>query len=192
MFKPLLTRILNHLITQNSWARVGLQPFSGQTVAIHLGPANANLTILENGGLAMAGESAIDDASISLSPSLALRILAKDAAASSQVKITGNTELAKALAKVLQGMRWDYEEDLSKIIGDIPATQANAFAKKAYSEAKSKVINVTEMLTEYWQEENPLIAKKRHVEAFVKDVDQLRDDVERLEKRIEKLKHALI
>lgn len=192
MFKPLLTRILNHLITQNNWARGELQPFSGQTVTIHLGPTNANLTILENGGLAMAGESALSDASISLSPSLALRILAKDVSASNQVQITGNTELAKALAKVLQGMRWDYEEDLSKIIGDIPATQANAFAKKTFSEAKSKVINMTEMLTEYWQEENPLIAKKRHVEAFVKDVDQLRDDVERLEKRIEKLKHALI
>jgi ubiquinone biosynthesis protein UbiJ len=192
MFKPLLTRILNHLITQNNWARGELQPFSGQTVTIHLGPTNANLTILENGGLAMAGESALSDASISLSPSLALRILAKDVSASNQVQITGNTELAKALAKVLQGMRWDYEEDLSKIIGDIPATQANTFAKKTFSEAKSKVINMTEMLTEYWQEENPLIAKKRHVEAFVKDVDQLRDDVERLEKRIEKLKHALI
>jgi ubiquinone biosynthesis protein UbiJ len=192
MFKPLLTRILNHLITQNNWARGELQPFSGQTVTIHLGPTNANLTILENGGLAMAGESTLSDASISLSPSLALRILAKDVSASNQVQITGNTELAKALAKVLQGMRWDYEEDLSKIIGDIPATQANAFAKKTFSEAKSKVINMTEMLTEYWQEENPLIAKKRHVEAFVKDVDQLRDDVERLEKRIEKLKHALI
>ncbi len=192
MFKPLLTRMLNHLITQNNWARGELQPFSGQTVTIHLGPTNANLTILENGGLAMAGESALSDASISLSPSLALRILAKDVSASNQVQITGNIELAKALAKVLQGMRWDYEEDLSKIIGDIPATQANAFAKKTFSEAKSKVINMTEMLTEYWQEENPLIAKKRHVEAFVKDVDQLRDDVERLEKRIEKLKHALI
>jgi ubiquinone biosynthesis protein UbiJ len=161
-------------------------------VTVHLGPTNANLTILENGGLAMAGESALSDASISLSPSLALRILAKDVSASNQVQITGNTELAKALAKVLQGMRWDYEEDLSKIIGDIPATKANAFAKKTFSEAKSKVINMTEMLTEYWQEENPLIAKKRHVEAFVKDVDQLRDDVERLEKRIEKLKNALI
>jgi ubiquinone biosynthesis accessory factor UbiJ len=192
MFKPLLTRMLNHLITQNNWARGELHPFSGQTVTIHLGPTNANLTILENSGLAMAGESALSDASISLSPSLALRILAKDVSASNQVQITGNTELAKALAKVLQGMRWDYEEDLSKIIGDIPATQANAFAKKTFSEAKSKVINMTEMLTEYWQEENPLIAKKRHVEAFVKDVDQLRDDVERLEKRIEKLKHALI
>jgi ubiquinone biosynthesis protein UbiJ len=51
---------------------------------------------------------------------------------------------------------------------------------------------MTEMLTEYWQEENPLIAKKRHVENFVEEVDHLRDDVDRLEKRIEKLKHALI
>lgn len=192
MFKPLLTRILNHLIEQNNWARAELQPYSGQSVAIHLGPAKAQLTILENGGLAMGGESTISDASISLSPSLALRILAKDEAANNQIKITGNMELAKALAKVLQGMRWDYEEDLSNIIGDIPATQANAFAKKTLAEAKSQMINVTEMLTEYWQEENPLIAKKRHVETFIKEVDQLRDDVERLEKRIEKLKHALI
>ena len=167
-------------------------PLSGKTVAIHLGPASANLTILENGGLAISGESSTCDASISLSPSLALRILANDTSAANQVQITGNMELAKTLAKVLQGMQWDYEDDLSKIIGDIPATQVNTFAKKTFYEAKSKVINVTEMLSEYWQEENPIIAKKRHVESFIKEVDQLRDDVERLEKRIEKLKHALI
>jgi ubiquinone biosynthesis protein UbiJ len=139
MLKPLLTRILNHLITQNSWARTELQPYSGQTVAIHLGPLQANLTILENGGLAMAGESAIDDASISLSPTLALRILAKDTEASSQVQVNGNTELAKVLAKVLQGIRWDYEEDLSNIIGDIPATQTNAFAKKPFRKQSQKL-----------------------------------------------------
>jgi ubiquinone biosynthesis accessory factor UbiJ len=192
MFKPLLTRILNHLITQNSWSRNELLPLSGKTVAIHLGPAIANLTILEDGGLAMAGESSTPDASISLPPSLALRILAKDTSAFSQVQISGEIKLAKTLAKVLQDIRWDYEEDLSKIVGDIPATQVNALAKKTFSAAKSQVINMTEMLTEYWQEESPLIAKKRHVDAFVKEVDQLRDDVERLEKRLEKLKHALI
>jgi ubiquinone biosynthesis protein UbiJ len=43
------------------------------------------------------------------------------------------------------------------------------------------------MLTEYWQEEQPLIAKKRHVEKFIQEVDQLRDDVARLEKRLAKL-----
>ena len=43
------------------------------------------------------------------------------------------------------------------------------------------------MASEYWQEEKPLIAKKRHVEQFNNDVDTLRADVERTEKRLEKL-----
>ena len=52
---------------------------------------------------------------------------------------------------------------------------------------KQQAVNFAEMAAEYWQEESPLIAKKRHVEDFVKKVDVLRDDVERLEKRLAKL-----
>ena len=187
MLKPLLTRLLNHLIVQNQWARGELLPFSGKTVAFNMPPANASLTILEDGGLAMAGEASEADASIYLSPSLALRLLAKDAEAMSQVRIEGDAELAKTLAKVLQGIKWDYEEDLSKVVGDISANKASAFAKNTAREAKQQAINFAEMATEYWQEENPLIAKKRHVEDFVQKVDVLRDDVERLEKRLAKL-----
>lgn len=187
MFKPLLTRLLNHLITQNQWARAELLPWAGQTVQFNMPPAKASLTILENGGLAMAGETLECDASISLSPSLAIRLLAKDPAATSQIRIEGNTELASTLAKVLQGMRWDYEEDLSQVIGDIPATKISDLSKHVIGTAKTQAIKLTEMVAEYWQEEQPLIAKKRHVEAFVQEVDNLRDDTERLEKRIAKL-----
>ena len=187
MFKPLLTRLLNHLITQNQWARAQLLPFAGKTVQFNIPPAKASLTILENGGLAMAGETAQSDASVSLSPSLALRLLAQDPAATSQIRIEGDTELASTLAKTLQSMRWDYEEDLSQLIGDIPATKISSLSKHAIQTAKAQAINLTEMVAEYWQEEQPLIAKKRHVEAFVQDVDKLRDDAERLEKRIAKL-----
>ena len=187
MFKPLLTRVLNHLVTQNQWARGELLPFSGKTVRFNMPPASANLTILEDGGLAMAGETLHADASIYLSPSLALRLLAKDSDAMSQVRIEGDTELAKTLAKVLQNIKWDYEEDLSKVIGDISANKVSAFAKNTAHEAKQQAVNFAEMAAEYWQEENPLIAKKRHVEDFVQKVDVLRDDVERLEKRLAKL-----
>ena len=47
------------------------------------------------------------------------------------------------------------------------------------------------MLSEYWQEEQPMLAKKRHVQRFVSEVDVLRDDTERLAKRIEKLEAKL-
>ena len=187
MFKPLLTRLLDHLVNQNQWARNTLLPFAGKTVRFNLAPTGASLTILEDGGLAMAGETAQSDASISLTPSLALRLLAGDTSAQSQVKIEGDTELAATLAKVLRGMKWDYEEDLSRVIGDIPANKISAFAKNTAHEAKQQAVNFAEMAAEYWQEESPLIAKKRHVEDFVQKVDVLRDDVERLEKRLAKL-----
>jgi ubiquinone biosynthesis protein UbiJ len=187
MLKPLLTRLLEHLSDQNQWARQALLPFAGKTVRINLAPVNASLTILEDGGLAMAGETAQYEASISLTPSLALRLLAKDTAAQTQIKVEGDTELATALAKVLQAMKWDYEEDLSQVFGDISATKINEFGKHVVHTAKKQSINLAEMLTEYLQEEQPLIAKKRHIEKFIQEVDQLRDDTARLEKRLAKL-----
>lgn len=191
MLKPLLTRLLNHLVNQNSWAKEQLQPFGGKTVKFNIPPLGANLTILEDGGLAMAGESAQPDASITVPPSVALRLLANDDAASTLATLEGDTELAATLAKVLRGMSWEYEDDLSRLIGDVPAHQLAEFGRKAGHEIRSQGINLMQMLVEYWQEEQPLLAKKRHVESFNRDVDTLREDSERLEKRSEHLQKQI-
>lgn len=187
MFKPLITRILNHLINQNSWARQQLQPYGGKTVRFTVTPISITLVVLEDGGLAVAGDTAVPEASVSMSPSVALRLLANDEAANTLVTLDGDTELAAALSKVLRGMRWEYEEDLSRIIGDAPAYEIAQFGRKAVSATKRQAVNIAEMLSEYWQEEQPMIAKKRHVAQFVKDVDALREDAERLQKRLDKL-----
>jgi ubiquinone biosynthesis protein UbiJ len=187
MFKPIITRLLNHLINQNSWARAQLQPFGGKTVCFSIPPVSATLTVLEDGGLAMSGESATAEATITVPFPVALRLLANDEGANTLIILEGDTELAAALGKVLRGMQWEYEEDLSRLIGDAPAHEIAELGRKVFSEAKRQSVNIAEMFTEYWQEEQPLIAKKRHVEQFVKDVDTLRDDVERLDKRVEKL-----
>lgn len=187
MFKPVLTRLLHHLINQNSWARSQLQPFGGKAVRFNVPPVSATLVVLEDGGLAMAGDSAEPDAIVTIPFPVALRLLANDEAATTLATLEGDTELAATLAKVLRGMQWEYEEDLSKLIGDIPAHEIAEFGRKASAEVKKQTINLAEMLTEYWQEEQPLIAKKRHVEQFIKEVDTLREDTERLTKRLEKL-----
>lgn len=191
MLKPLLTRLLNHLINQNIWAKEQLQPFGGKTVRFSIPPISATLTVLEDGGLAIAGDSALADASVTIPLPVAFRLLANDDAAATLATLEGDTELAAALAKVLRGISWEYEEDLSKIIGDIPAHQLSEFGRKAVSEVKSQGLNLMQMLTEYWQEEQPVIAKKRHVETFNQAVDTLREDSERLEKRIEKLSEKI-
>ena len=196
MFKPIITRLLNHLINQNSWAREQLQPYGGKSVCFNIPPVSATLTVLEDGGLALAGESITGgsttaEATVTIPFPVALRLLANDEGATTLITLEGDTELATVLAKVLRNMSWEYEEDLSKIIGDAPAHEVAELGRKAFSEVKKQTLNVAEMLAEYWQEEQPLIAKKRHVEQFVKDVDALRDDAERLGKRLEKLEAKL-
>jgi ubiquinone biosynthesis protein UbiJ len=186
MLKALSTRLLQHLISQNSWANPMLQQFSGKSVLFNVSFVNATVLILEDGSLAMAGETNLADATVTIPPSLLIRLLAKDETAKRQINIEGDTHLVAELTKVLTNMRWDYEDDLSKLVGDIPANKIGGLGRQALNTAKETTINLAEMLSEYWQEENPLIAKKRHVVQFNSEVDTLRADVERFEKRLAK------
>ena len=191
MFKQLATRFLQHLTNQNNWSREHLIGFAGKVIQFDIALIKTNLLILEDGSLAIAGETAAPDAIIHITPSLALRLLAKDEAAKLQIKIDGDMHLATELSKVLQLMRWDIEEDLSHIVGDISANKIGELSRKTFSESKKQSVNLAEMLAEYWQEEKPMLAKKRHVEQFNADVDALRSDVARFEKRLEKLAKSL-
>ncbi len=191
MLKPLITRFLQHLTDQNSWSRPHLQPFAGKVVQFDFVLAKANLLILEDGSLALSGETAPPEANIHVPPSLALRLLAGDENAKMHIKIDGDAHLATEISKVLQHMHWDIEEDLSKVVGDIAAYKIGEVSKKTFTTAKQQSINAAEMLSEYWQEEKNILAKKRHVEQFNADVDTLKSDVARFSKRLSKLAKTL-
>lgn len=187
MLKPLVTRFLQHITNQNNWSRPYLAGFAGKVIRFDFMLAKANLSILEDGSLSLAGETPHIDALIHVPPSLALRLLAKDEAAKMQIRIDGDTHLATEVSKILQQMRWDIEEDLSRVVGDIAASKIGETTQKTLQATKKQATNLTEMLAEYWQEEKPLLAKKRHIEAFNHDVDSLKSDIARFEKKLKKL-----
>lgn len=196
MLKPLVTRFLQHLTNQNEWSRAHLIGFAGKVVAFDFVLLKVNLIILDDGSLAMAGESfsnqsTAPEASIYLPPSLMLRLLANDEAAKMHIKIDGDAHLATEFSKVLQNMRWDVEEDLSQFVGDIGAYKMGELSKKSFAEMRQQSKNAAEMLSEFWQEEKPILAKKRHVEQFNAEVDTLKSDVARFEKRLAKLTKSL-
>lgn len=187
MFKPLITRFLQHITNQNNWSRPYLIGFAGKVVQFDFLLFKAHLIILNDGSLSMAGDTASADAVIHLPPSLAMRLMAQDESAKMLIKIDGDTHLAAELSKILQQMRWDVEEDLSHLIGDIAANKLVAGSQKIAQETKKQTINLAEMLGEYWQEEKPTIAKKWQVEKFVQEVDTLKSDIARFEKKLKKL-----
>lgn len=177
---------LNHLLDQNSWAPEKLRGHAGRRVKLGVTPLFVTLKIDADGRFSDAtGEAA--DAEISLTPGGALRMLFDRGAAQSVAAISGDAALAGAVGQVLQGLRWDAEEDLSRLIGDIPAHQLAQSSLKLKQELGRQAWSVAGMLAEYWMQEAPLIANRHQLETFSGEVDALRDAAERLEKRLQRL-----
>jgi ubiquinone biosynthesis protein UbiJ len=76
---------------------------------------------------------------------------------------------------------------LSRIFGDIAAQRMVSAAESFSTWGKQSFDSLSRSFSEYWTEERPLIAKSTHVKQFIAEVDALRDDVERLEKRLQNL-----
>lgn len=187
MFKVAFTQLISHIQGQNTWAAGLLLPHVGQVIEFNVSLFSQRLTVLENGQLVASGEIAEPDAVVKLMPTTLLRLLAKDESAKSQINMTGDTALASTVAKIFANMRWDAADDLSQVVGDIPAEQISQFSKAAASSIVETGKNASSMVTEYLQEEAMVIVKPRHIETFNNAVDTLRADTGRLEKRIEKL-----
>ena len=190
MFNPLIQFVLQHLMQQNSWTAPLLQPYAHKTLRLDFKVAQATLTILNSGELAVAGDTAEADATIHLPPSLAMRLLRQDPLAQSLIKIEGDAALGIEVGKILSAVRWDVEEDLSKVVGDIAAYQIVQIGQQKWQRWQSQATTLGEMLAEYWQEEQPILAKKTHIEQFNRAVDQLREDADRLQQRVDRLRQA--
>ena len=68
--------------------------------------------------------------------------------------------LASAFTDVLGGLRWDVEEDLSFLVGDIAAhrlVRAGAALLAWQAQAGSRL---AQALADYWTEEQPVIASR--------------------------------
>lgn len=184
MFDAFASAPLNHLLRASVWARDALKPHAGKTAAFHCLPFITRLTVLDSGEVTSAAADAAPAVTLTLTPGLMLRIAARDDTAWRDVIIDGDTALAEVIHHLWQHLRWDIGEDLSKITGDAAAHRITESGRTLRRWARASGDNLAHSFAEYWTEEQPLIAAKQDVARFAADVDQLRDDTARLEKRI--------
>jgi len=78
------------------------------------------------------------------------------------------------------------EEDLSRVVGDIAAHRM-AQAGRRRRVPKRAAVSMAENVAEYLTEEKAVLVTPLQAAEFVREVDELRDAVERLDKRIERL-----
>lgn len=183
---PLIAAI-NHLLGQASWARAKLVPFAGHAAQIALPPFEAAFVIAEDGCISAPAPEAQLEVSISLPAATPLLALQGKDAVMRAARIEGSAEFAEVLGFVIRNLRWDAEEDLSKVVGDIAAHRIVSSTREIAAWQQQAARNFAENITEYFTEEQPLIARRIAIADFSADVDSLRDDVARLEKRLQQL-----
>ena len=186
MLPPLYLAPLNRLLRQNSWVLPRLKPFAGKTLRVESFPVTLRLRVGDNGDAVTAAPDAAPDVTIRLTPGLMLRLAARDASGWNDIAVEGDAQFAAALNGIVRNLRWDIEEDLSHVFGDIGAHRMVETGRKLDLWVRQGADNVARSFTEYWTEERPLLARRADVEQFNRDVDALRDDLARLEKRIDR------
>ena len=189
MISSLFLSATNHLLSQAGWARQRLQPHAGRTARLVLSPvAEIDFSVTNEGQLAeWSGEEA---------PEVSLRLAVADLprllvdgleTAMRHVRIEGNAELAEALGFVFRHLRWDTEEDLARLFGDIAAHRLVEGGRKVVDEGRRSLERASGNVAEYLTEESTLLVPRKALPAFAEEVVALRDAVARLDKRVARL-----
>ena len=106
---------------------------------------------------------------------------------SGKVRIEGDAEIAQAFRELLEHTRPDFEEELAQVVGDVAARRVANLARGVLDFGRRATDSLVTSAAEYLQEEGRDVPVRLEVEEFLREVDRLRDDVERLETRITRL-----
>jgi ubiquinone biosynthesis accessory factor UbiJ len=190
MFEALAVPAINRLLRGNTWALEKMKAHAGKTALLTSAPLELRLTVIDSGEVRPASADAVADVTIAASPGVVLRVLARDEGAWSAAHVSGDMDFAAAIDHLRRNLLWDYEEDLSHVFGDIGAHRVARAVRELDRWGRAAVQNLGHAFAEYATYEQPMLASARAVDQFASDVDELRDHIARIEKRIELLERG--
>src|SRR3569832_2402520 len=142
MISSLLPAALNHLLSQEPKAVAMLSAHAGKVACIDTGLMRVRFKVAGDGMLQAAEDK--DEPNVTIRVKLAdLPLIAQfRERAFSYVRIEGDADFANTVSQLSRTLRWDAEEDLSRMVGDIavmrfcprsaslPKMERNIFWKK--------------------------------------------------------------
>lgn len=191
MHKRAAAAFINHVLSQNEWARERLRPFAGKRVELRSPPLpTLQLAVLASGLIEPADDPA-PDLVVTAVPGELPRLLAREESAIAALACAGPADLSEAMRELIRRLHWEYEEDLSQIFGDVLAHRMARAGGDLIAWQKDAAVRLAHNFAEYWTEESPLLARADDAAAFARDVEVVREACERLEDRLARLEAAL-
>ena len=182
-------------VTLNQYLRLDpetlpkLAALEGKVIAVELRGLNINLYLRPGtNGINIAENSAGEPDVLIRGTPLALSRLARGSkTVGTEVDIEGDPQLGRAFQEVLASIDIDWEEHVSRLLGDGAAHQVGSLVRHSLAWGQRTLSTLLQDATEYLQEERRDLPPRGAMERFLDAVDALRNDTERLEARIRRL-----
>ncbi|MBT8516808.1 hypothetical protein G6706_06300 [Polynucleobacter paneuropaeus] len=183
-----LCRGVNHVLASEPWAMAELSPHVGKSISLNLPMGQMAVEITPQGKLSALNSADQAGLVLEVSAQALSGLLASSGNLRDQafkaVKISGDADLAQLIGRLVSQVRWEYEEDLAKWVGDAPANFAVRQAKTMVKAGQAATKDFLQNVVEYVSEERKILLNKRDFMIRKNELNELRDSVDRIEKRI--------
>jgi ubiquinone biosynthesis accessory factor UbiJ len=105
----------------------------------------------------------------------------------SKLRVAGDMELVQDLQRLIQNLDIDWQEYLSCIIGDVAANKVAYFMQQLKATTLIHKQRTLEDFREFLQEEQRFLPTCEEVEDFYEEIMALRNSIDRLEARLQRL-----
>lgn len=187
-------RISNTLVNQDHKLASRLMPLAGHVFELSLTtpPLRCFLIIQSTRPCIRLTQVWADPASVRFSGSSLdlLSMLGKDSVSAlrdGRVKVEGDMELAQQLQTAMSASSIDWEYQLSRLIGDVPAHGAGEFGRGMADTLRQGSDSLMQDIDDYLHQERRSLPAVQEVEDFYSDIDVLRLRVDRLTARLARL-----
>lgn len=197
IFLDTLTGAINAFLKLDPESQARLKKLNDKSIAIELRPFNINLQCVfsENHLQLVTDETMQCDTTLRGTPMQLLGVMLtkenRQQFFADDLKIEGNAEFGQQVVELFDHIEIDWEEHLSKLVGDIPAYRAGQFARGVRAFLANIDHQLTQDVNEYVHEEAGWLPTREALQDFFTDVDDTRLAIDRLEARIKHLQQIL-
>ena len=197
---PLISTLdaaLNAVLKLDPHAKRRIQKLEGKLLALHIRGPELTLYLLPVDSRLQVHSFAEGhiDTTITATPlglaQLALQSDKSSAMFKGDVTIVGDIEFGQAIQDILGQIDIDWEELLSKAIGDVAAHQVGRGVRGLMGWTESAGDSLQQDISELLQHEMRLLPQREDIATFLNDVDTVRADLERFELRLSRFEQSM-
>jgi ubiquinone biosynthesis protein UbiJ len=189
-------RLLNRCIQESTSARELLGALAGETLTIEVLGLGLTLSLAAQAtGIELLAAAPRENAAVTVrgTPLDLMRLLGADPSAAlrgSRTEVSGQLELAQKFADLLRLARPDIAREAARWVGDVPANEAARVLAMAQRWVLATLAAAERDIVEYLQEEGRALPAGPEAKTLQTEVERLRDDVEQVLARIERLEQT--